>query len=233
MRASLLRVVGSIATLFTVPALAEAPPVPAPLEAWRAWVMHDQAFRACPAIAQRKADAPADFICAWPGVLKLDADDHGANIAQHWRVDADSWVPLPGDADHWPQQVTVDGQPAPVVVHDGGAALRLTPGAHDVRARIPWSERPQSLRVPPSVGIVALSIDGRPIALPPFSNVRTMGQLFQKRDCPTCGKPMIMARPSGAKGPRVLRCVKCDPLGDERTKGWMEGEPGRSSDPDV
>lgn len=170
MRASLLRVVGSIATLLAVPALAEAPPVPAPLEAWRAWVMHDQAFRACPAIAQRKADAPADFICAWPGVLKLDADDHGANIAQHWRVDADSWVPLPGDADHWPQQVTVDGQPAPVVVHDGAAALRLTPGAHDVRARIPWSERPQSLRVPPSVGIVALSIDGRPIALPQRSD---------------------------------------------------------------
>jgi hypothetical protein len=60
-----------------------------------------------------------------------------------------------------------------------------------------------------------------------------MGQLFQKRDCPTCGKPMVMALPPGGKGPRALRCIECDPLSDEKTMGWMEGELGRTSDPDV
>jgi len=110
MRALLLRIAGSSVLLFAVLAHAE-PAVPQPLEPWRAWVMHGQAFRACPTIAHRKAEAPEDFI----GVLKLDADDHGANVAQHWRVDAESWVALPGDADHGPQQVTVEGQPASVV----------------------------------------------------------------------------------------------------------------------
>ena len=60
-----------------------------------------------------------------------------------------------------------------------------------------------------------------------------MGQLFQKRTCPTCGKPMTMALPPGGKGLRVLRCIECDPLGDEKTMGWMEGELGRTSDPDA
>jgi hypothetical protein len=158
MRALLLRL---SSLLFLAAGLIHAePPVPSPLEPWRAWVLRGEAFRACPLIAQGHAKAPEDFLCAWPGVLKLDADDRGANVAQHWRVEAESWVPLPGDATHWPQQVVVDGQPSPVVDH-GGPALRLAAGSHDVRARIPWSGRPETLHVPASVGLVALSIDGK------------------------------------------------------------------------
>lgn len=51
-----------------------------------------------------------------------------------------------------------------------------------------------------------------------------MGQLLQTRNCPTCGKPMVMALPPGGKGPRVLRCLDCDPLNDERTERWLAGE---------
>jgi hypothetical protein len=94
-----------------------ADPVPPGLDAWRPWVMRGQEFRACPLIAGHDATEPADFLCAWPGVLELHADEHGADITQRWRVDAESWIPLPGDAEHWPQQVSVDGQPAPVVDH--------------------------------------------------------------------------------------------------------------------
>ena len=44
---------------------------------------------------------------------------------------------------------------------------------------------------------------------------------------------LVMALPPGGKGPRALRCIECDPLSDEKTMGWMEGELGRTSDPDV
>ena len=125
-------------------------------------MLQGQEFRACPLITGRQGNAAGDFLCAWPGVLTLAADADGASIAQHWRVDADSWIPLPGDAMHWPQQVSVDGKPAVVVDH-GGPTLRLAAGAHDIRARIPWSERPQSLHVPSNTGIVALSVDGKPV----------------------------------------------------------------------
>jgi hypothetical protein len=140
---------------------AETTPPPS-LEAWRGWVLHGLDYRACPLIAGRVGGGEADFLCAWPGVLILGADASGANLSQHWRVDADSWVPLPGDAEYWPQQVTVDGQPAAVVDH-GGPALRLTIGSHEVRARMAWHERPQALRVPAAVGVVALSVDGKPV----------------------------------------------------------------------
>jgi hypothetical protein len=49
-----------------------------------------------------------------------------------------------------------------------------------------------------------------------------MGQLLQKSACPTCGKPMEMALPPGGKGPRELRCVECDPLGDEKITRWLQ-----------
>lgn len=140
-----------------------APDVPAPLEPWRGWVMHQQEFRACPLIAGHSGNDANDYLCAWPGVLNLSADASGASVVQHWRVEAESWVPLAGDEQHWPQQVTVDGQPAAVVDHDG-PAVRLAVGSHELRARIAWSERPQALRVPDAVGLVTLSVDGKPVA---------------------------------------------------------------------
>jgi hypothetical protein len=143
----------------TVHANVEAPPQ---LESWRGWVLQDQGFRACPLIAGKPGNAQGDFLCAWPGVMTLAADAGGASIVQRWRVDADSWIPLPGDAQHWPQQVSVDGKPYPVVER-GGPALRLDAGTHEIRLRIPWHERPQSLRVPAATGLVALSVDGKAV----------------------------------------------------------------------
>ena len=95
MRALLLRVVGLSALLFALFAHAESP-VPAPLEPWRAWVMHGQEFRACPLLAGKAGTAADEYLCAWPGVLDIRADANGAAIAQRWRVEAESWVPLPG-----------------------------------------------------------------------------------------------------------------------------------------
>lgn len=144
--------------------LAQAEPaVPTPLEPWRGWVLQEQAFRACPLIAGKAGAAAEDFLCAWPGVMNLVVDASGASVSQRWRVDADSWIPLPGDPEHWPQQVTVDGQAVPVVDRDG-PMLRLATGSHELRAHIPWRERPQVLRMPPQAGLVALTVDGKPVA---------------------------------------------------------------------
>jgi hypothetical protein len=161
MRALLLRVVGLSAILSLAFAHAE-PPVPAPLEAWRPWVMHGQEFRACPLLAGKDGKTADEYLCAWPGVLDIRADANGAAISERWRVEAESWVPLPGTDYEWPQQVTVDGQPAPVVNREG-PALRLAPGTHDVRARFEWRTRPETLHVPAAVGIVALEVDGKSV----------------------------------------------------------------------
>ena len=93
--------------------------VPANLESWRGWALKDQEFRRCPLIAGTRAAERADFVCAWPGVLTINADDAGATLSQRWHMDADGWGALAGDDEHWPQQVTLDGVAAPVVDRDG------------------------------------------------------------------------------------------------------------------
>ncbi|HSX62907.1 MAG TPA: hypothetical protein VLF18_22205 [Tahibacter sp.] len=136
-------------------------PIPAVLRDWRGWVLKDQEFRACPLIANATADDADDFVCAWPGRLALDADANGLRFAQQWRVDATSWIGLPGDAEDWPQDVTVNGQAAPVLERDGEPQLHLAPGSYRIEGRIPWQQRPQQLRVPAVTALIELRADGK------------------------------------------------------------------------
>lgn len=140
--------------------------IPSSLKDWRAWVLHGSDYRACPFIATAAPKDASTYLCAWPGKLTITADDHGANVAQHWRVDAPSWVPLPGDAQNWPQDFTVSGQHVPLLAHGGAPSIWLTPGNYDLRAHITWSERPQVLPVPAATVLIDLSVDGKPIAAP-------------------------------------------------------------------
>ena len=142
---------------------AASDPIPAVLRDWRGWVLKDQEFRACPLIANAGAEEADDFVCAWPGRLALDADASGARFVQQWRVDATSWIALPGDTEDWPQDVTVNGQAAPVLERDGEPQLRLAPGSYRIEGRIPWQRRPQQLRVPTSVALIDLRVDGKTV----------------------------------------------------------------------
>ncbi|HET9191203.1 MAG TPA: hypothetical protein VFN69_11550, partial [Rudaea sp.] len=38
--------------------------LPSTLKDWRAWVMHDLDYRACPFVATRAPNAAGDFVCA-------------------------------------------------------------------------------------------------------------------------------------------------------------------------
>ena len=138
--------------------------LPTILRDWRSWVLKDLDFRACPFLSTQMSDDANGRICAWPGRLSLDAAAGGATFALHWRVDAPSWVTLPGDAQHWPQQVKVNGQAQPVLDRAGTPALWLTAGGYDIAGTIPWHERPQSLPVPSGIGLIALSVDGKAVA---------------------------------------------------------------------
>lgn len=151
---------------FTAATQAQAPgaaadPIPAVLRDWRGWVLKDLDYRACPLIAAAAATQAEDFVCAWPGRLALDADASGLRFVQQWRVDAPSWIGLPGDAENWPQDVNVGGQPVPVLERDGNPHLRLASGSYRIEGRIPWVRRPQQLRVPLEVALIDLRVDGK------------------------------------------------------------------------
>lgn len=138
--------------------------IPPPLRDWQGWVLHGHEARACPLLSTRAARSDDDFQCAWPGRLELDAGKDGARFALAVRVDAESWIALPGDTRAWPQDVAVDGKAAPVLPRDGAPALRLGAGTHAVRGTLAWDARPARLRVPEAIGLVDLRVDGAPVA---------------------------------------------------------------------
>lgn len=133
--------------------------IPPPLRDWQGWVLHDVPGHACPFLANQ-APGGDSYRCAWPGRLELDADEDGGRFSLEVHVDAPSWVALPGDGRHWPQQVSLGNRPATVLEHQGEPMLWLEPGDYRIQGALPWTSRPANLSVPESIGLVALSVDG-------------------------------------------------------------------------
>ncbi|MEO6799117.1 MAG: hypothetical protein ABI178_04200 [Rhodanobacter sp.] len=143
--------------LLAAPLLAQE--IPPPLRDWQGWVLHDVPQHDCPFLANQ-VPGPGSYRCAWPGRLTLDADKDGARFHLGVHVDALSWVALPGDHRHWPQQVSLGKLPATVLQRQGEPMLWLAPGDYEIDGVLPWVSRPASLHVPASIGLVTLSVDG-------------------------------------------------------------------------
>lgn len=143
------------------PAPLDPASVPAELRGWIDWVRHDDARANCPLVSGVDPSQPNGRACAWPGPLAIEASGDGAGFTQRWTLYARAAVALPGEASAWPQAVTVNGGVQPVVAcPDGRPCVFLSAGVHEIRGRIDWSTRPESLALPPGTGIVELALDG-------------------------------------------------------------------------
>ena len=171
----------ALLVLLPAPAGAAEPAVPPALYDWIPWVLHPQDQRDCPL----GTASDGSRICAWPGRLALDLGAQGGTFTQHWQVAAPTWVPLPGDAQTWPQEVRDGDQALPVVLHDGAPATWLAAGAHDLSGRFVWTSPPDGLTVPTLVGLLSLVRDGQPV---PFPRVDPDGRLWLADPTPTAGE---------------------------------------------
>ncbi|MGD8207134.1 MAG: hypothetical protein PVH47_03555, partial [Thiohalocapsa sp.] len=142
--------------------VADTPYVPDALVPWVDWVLHDQDVRACPL----GSDGAGARICAWPGRLALALDGNGGRFEQVWTLYAEDWVPLPGGGSHWPEEVNAGEQALAVVEHRGGPAVRLEAGTYRLNGRFSWTRRPEVLPIPNETGLLALRLDGTPVAEP-------------------------------------------------------------------
>ena len=145
---------------------ADAPATPAELQGWQDWALHGAESRRCPLTVGTMAGAPDATPCVWPHALALQVDGSGGRFTQTWDLFADSWIALPGDEQHWPRDVSVDGKPAAVVLHGGRPQLRLAAGSYKVSGAFQWKTRPEQLALPPETGIVQLTVNGQRIAQP-------------------------------------------------------------------
>ncbi len=151
----------SLGLLLAAPLLAQD--VPPPLRDWQGWVLHDVPQHDCPFLANQMP-GEGSYQCAWPGRLTLDASKDGGRFSLDVHVDAPGWVALPGDERNWPQQVNANKQMATVLQRAGVPMLWLTPGDYQLSGTLPWTSRPARVRVPGTIGLVALSVDGAAVA---------------------------------------------------------------------
>ncbi|MDR1661986.1 MAG: hypothetical protein LBR95_06120, partial [Azoarcus sp.] len=146
--------------------------VPDALKSWKTWALHGQEAWLCPEVDGKHKIG----FCAWPGELKLELREGGAQFTQTWELRRESAAPLPGSREYWPQQVTVDGWPHPVLRrgNDGpdkdaddasgdAPIVWLASGRHTVSGWIPWLERPRELPVPENVALVSLFSGGKAV----------------------------------------------------------------------
>ena len=145
--------------------------IPPSLREWQGWVLQGEEFRRCPFAASSDTEAgepmdESDFHCVWPERLTMTVDARAGTFSQRWQVYAESWVALPGNAEHWPRDVRLNGAPAAVVAVNDVPSLRLRPGSYTLSGRFEWSSRPESLPLAKSTAIVDLFVDGSRVAQP-------------------------------------------------------------------
>ncbi|MGZ8242368.1 hypothetical protein [Methylomagnum sp.] len=146
--------------------------VPEPLKPWTEWALWDQQAQTCPFAN----GSPDERRCVWPTRLELNLDERGGRFSLTVRVYAEQWAGLPGDAEHWPQDVQADGKPA--VLQNNGEALPglvLAPGIHNITGRYAWDRLPENLHLPDNTGLVALAVGGKPVPIPVINE---QGQLW-------------------------------------------------------
>jgi len=148
--------------------------IPPSLRDWQGWVLHGEEFRRCPLatsfVQPGSPVSPALYRCVWPERLTLTVNANGGTFSQRWQVYAESWVALPGDTEHWPRDVRLNGAPAAVVAVNEIPNLRLPPGSYVISGRFAWSSRPEALPLADATAIVDLFVDGARVAQPERPN---------------------------------------------------------------
>lgn len=119
------------------PASAQLPKL---LEDWKSWATWDETKNEG---KPTPFNNPAQLLPLWYSPVEIQAQAAGGGFA--FTVDArgHEWAALPGDAQCWPQSVTLDDQPATVVSRDGVPCVEFTADRKAVvKGSFKWSEMP-------------------------------------------------------------------------------------------
>ena len=157
-------------------ATAEEPrSIPPALREWESWATWNDPHRFCPT----PYSDPKTHRCFWPSRLDLQVTNSGGSFSLSVMAFHETWIPLPGSSEVWPQDVQAGGRPIVVVERDGVPSVRVAAGDTRLEGRYRWIELPQNLRIPASLGILALSRDGKVVENPAWD---AQGLLWLRRD---------------------------------------------------
>lgn len=142
--------------------------VPDDLKQWVPWVQHEQEFHNCPHYYNKEPDSM--YVCAWPQKLNLTINKNKADFSIVWEIIEDSWVPLPGNKQSWPQNVTTNGNPIPVQINATYPRIYLQKGTYQVKGNYQWKKRPEEIHIPGNIADIQLTLDGSPVHFPRREN---------------------------------------------------------------
>jgi hypothetical protein len=129
-----------------------------PMEQWVPWILEGHQQYECPWVMGKEKKKA----CIWPGKLELKANDKGAAFTYAVDVyEKRAFITLPGNADHWPTNVQVNGKPAPIVERGKLPHIAVSSGHYDVLGNFQWEKRPGQLAIPRNAAIVSLQVDGK------------------------------------------------------------------------
>ena len=148
--------------------------VPAPLKPWTQWVLEGENTIDCPWIYNN----PEDRQCRWPSQLSLNLNDSQGQFQMRCRLFGTDRIRLPGNTDHWPQNVTINGKPAVVLTGRHTPGILLEAGSYDIKGEFSWNALPDAISIPPDTGIVFLNINGKSVTIP---DVDASGRLWVKQ----------------------------------------------------
>ncbi|HET8899705.1 MAG TPA: hypothetical protein VFN09_13120 [Rhodanobacteraceae bacterium] len=195
---------------------APAQEIPSALRDWQAWVLHDAPQRDCPYLTGGDARTTVQR-CIWPGQLTLAANADGGRFTLDVQVDATAWVALPGSREAWPEQVTDQGKALVVLNHAGAPAVHLARGQHRLDGVLPWSMRPAQLVVPAAIGLLSLTLDGKPVArLQRSGNTVVLGEAAASERVADALSVRVFRRLSDGLPPFLLTRIQLDVTGSAR-----------------
>lgn len=164
-------------SLLTSPGLRAAPAeaaIPEPLKPWQDWVLWGVENIGSPSpYSDGKAKIPS-----WPSRLDLQVDEKGGKFAFDVTVFSATWVELPGGSETWPLDVRAGTRRIPVVQRAEAPGIFLEPGSYRVEGFFAWSEIPQKIHLPRSIGVLSLSVTGQTVEAPTWNSE---GELWLKR----------------------------------------------------
>jgi hypothetical protein len=137
--------------------------LPPQLQPWVDWIEQARPQRVC-----RHGDVAGEWQprCHWPGQLELQVDGGLARFRQSWLVELRGWIPLPGELDHWPTWVSVNGERRPLSAREGRPGLTLEAGRHTLEGELLLRADRSHLTIPPATGLLSLTINGQSVEAP-------------------------------------------------------------------
>lgn len=154
-----VRLLSAISLFLSIDCLAVE--APKSLEEWIPWVLEKHPEVKCPVLFNSN-----DRACSWYSSLKIEATDKGATFVQDVVVYKDDWISLPGGHEAWPHSIKINQTALATRDQNGQAEVFLTSGSHQITGSLSWADKPRTLKIPSQLGLIQLSLNGKPVINP-------------------------------------------------------------------